>query len=280
MKIFVGLLWPVFLKASVVLILPTFSKSVLLHSLFGYVNIGNLAPFQLRLARLTLNVKSIKKSFLRYLKTLPMRPCKSSPPNLAYGPPSSNTILKNSALLVKKITLYAERNEEKRKKFSTEIAKFNPADLIYIDESGIDEFLQRDYARSARGKEVISDVYGRKYGRLSVIAAYCPHTKELIAPFVFEGHTDAKRFNGWLEKCLLPELERGKKLVMDNATFHKSRETKEIIKAKGCDLIFQPAYSPDLNPIEQQWAIIKSKFRKYKHLFNNFNDAVDYAFIA
>jgi len=160
-----------------------------------------------------------------------------------------------------------------------EIATLNPKNLVYLDESGIDEYLQRDYARAERGKQVISEVYGRKYGRISVIAAWLPQAKEMIAPYVFEGYTDSQRFNGWLEKCLLPELQIGQVIIMDNATFHKSKKTKELIETAGCRLLFQPAYSPDLNPIEQQWAILKRKFRKYKHLFKTFNEAVDYAFM-
>lgn len=160
----------------------------------------------------------------------------------------------------------------------TEIEKVNPADLVFLDETGIDEYLQRDYARAKRGKQVISDVYGRKYGRTSAIAAWLPHKKEMIAPYVFDGYTDSKRFNGWLKKCLLPELKRGQVIIMDNAAFHKSKLTKELIESVGCRLLYQPPYSPDLNPIEQQWAVLKRKFRKHKHKFKTFNESVDYAF--
>ena len=102
--------------------------------------------------------------------------------------------------------------------------------------------------------------------------------KKMLAPYVFEGYTDAKLFNGWLEKCLLPELKKGQVVIMDNAAFHKSVEAKELIESVGCRLLFQPPYSLNLNPIEQQWAILKAKFRKHKHKFSNFNEAVDYAF--
>lgn len=102
--------------------------------------------------------------------------------------------------------------------------------MVWLDESGIDEFLQRDYARSLRGRQVISEVYGKKYARISVIAAWLSEAKEMIAPYVFDGYTDSKRFNGWLEKCLLPELKAGQIVVMDNAAFHKSTKTKELIE--------------------------------------------------
>ena len=162
----------------------------------------------------------------------------------------------------------------------SQINQIDPANLVWLDESGIDEFLQRDYARSSRGNQVISEVYGRKYGRVSVVAAWLSSAKKMLAPFVFEGYTDSTLFNGWLEKCLLPELKTGQTVIMDNAAFHKSQKTQELIESVGCTLLFQPAYSPDLNPIENQWAVLKRKFRKHKHKFDNFYDAVNYAFIA
>jgi len=186
----------------------------------------------------------------------------------------------NLESLVKKTTLYAERNEENRQEFLVEIAQYNPKDLVYLDESGIDEYLHRDYARSLRGTQVISEVSGKKFGRISIIAAWLSNQKEMIAPYVFEGYTDSTRFNGWLEKCLVPCLRKGQVIIMDNASFHKSIRTKELIEAAGCKLLYQPAYSPDLNPIEKQWAVLKRKFRKHKHKFETFNQAVDYAFLA
>lgn len=151
---------------------------------------------------------------------------------------------------------------------------------MWLDESGIDEFLHRDYARALRGKQIISEVSGKKYGRISIIAAWLSEKKEMIAPYVFNGYTDSTRFNGWIEKCLLHELTKGQVVIMDNAAFHKTKLTKELIESVGCRVLYQPAYSPDLNPIEKQWAVLKRKFRKYKHKFDNFNDAVDYAFVA
>lgn len=111
-----------------------------------------------------------------------------------------------------------------------------------------------------------------------MIAAWLPQAKEMIAPYVFDGSTDAKRFNGWIEKCLLPVLPKGKTVVMDNAPIHKANRTKELIESAGCTLKFQPEYSPDLNPIEQQWAVIKRKYRKNKHNGMNHHDAVNQAF--
>ena len=93
------------------------------------------------------------------------------------------------------------------------------------------------------------------------------------------GYTDAKRFNGWIQECLLPELRPGQVVVMDNAPFHKSQKTKELIESAGCKLLYQPKYSPDLNPIENVWANLKRKYRKIirRHNINHY-DAVNALF--
>lgn len=133
-----------------------------------------------------------------------------------------------------------------------------------MDETGIEENLHREYARAPRGEKVLSDVMGKKPERTSVIAAYSSHENDIIAPYAFNGYTDAKRFNGWIQKCLLPCLRSGMTVIMDNAGFHKSPKTKSLIESVGCHLLFQPAYSPDLNPTEEQWAILKARYKKLK----------------
>jgi transposase len=154
----------------------------------------------------------------------------------------------------------------------------DPADLVYLDESGIDPRLQRNHARAPRGTQVITDVCGKREKRTSLIAAWLPHSKEMIAPFAFVGTTDAKRFNGWIEQCLLPCLRKGQVIIMDNAPFHKAHKTRELIESKGCMLEYLPEYSPDLNPIENQWAGIKQNYKKHKRNGCSHYDAVNAAF--
>ena len=67
-------------------------------------------------------------------------------------------------------------------------------------------------------------------------------------------------------------------IVMDNARFHKSEETREIIEDHGHQLLFLPPYSPDLNPIENYWAILKGKLRKIVANFQNLFDALTAVF--
>ena len=108
-----------------------------------------------------------------------------------------------------------------------------------------------------------------------MIAAQCQ--KAILAPLVFKGTADSRFFNCWLEKCLVPELRPGQVVVMDNYSIHKGIETQKIIESAGCSILFLPPYSPDFNPIENYWAIIKSRIKKLKKQFDDFSCAVNLA---
>lgn len=149
---------------------------------------------------------------------------------------------------------------------------------MYLDEAGIDPRICREYARSPRGIKVLADVSGKRERRTSLIAAWLPHSKQMIAPYAFEGHTDATRFNGWIQTCLVPTLRKGQTVILDNAPFHSSQKTRELIEAAGCKLRFLPTYSPDLNPIEHQWAKLKRSYRSARARGYNHHDAINMAF--
>lgn len=85
-------------------------------------------------------------------------------------------------------------------------------------------------------------------------------------------------FNFWLVSFLVPELEIGDTVIMDNATFHKSEKTKKIIQDAQCNLIFLPPYSPDLNPIEKFWANFKAKVKKHIDRFKSLAETIDFVF--
>lgn len=173
--------------------------------------------------------------------------------------------------------MYLERKEEERQKFIKEISLIAAKDIVYIDESGIDESIYRTYGRARKGKKIIGEVFGKKKQRVSIIAAL--NQKRLKATFRFDGYTDTIVFNHWVENCLVPALTPGQTVIMDNASFHKSAKTKELIENAGCFLKFLPVYSPDLNPIENQWAILKARIIKVKNDFDAFLPAIDYVLI-
>ena len=110
-----------------------------------------------------------------------------------------------------------------------------------------------------------------------MIAGWC-HRK-ILAPLTFEGYCNTLLVETWVEKYLVPELQPGQVIVIDNASFHKSLRIRQLIEQAGCELLFLPPYSPDLNKIEKFWARLKHYLRKTLHQFEDFWDAVDNAFI-
>jgi len=77
-----------------------------------------------------------------------------------------------------------------------------------------------------------------------------------------EGATDAKAFEGYVEHFLAPSLREGQIVVMDNLGAHRPERVRELIEARGAELVFVPSYSPDLNPIEEAFSKIKNILRK------------------
>jgi transposase len=77
-----------------------------------------------------------------------------------------------------------------------------------------------------------------------------------------EGATDARAFEVYIEHFLAPTLSEGQVVVMDNLGAHRPKRIREFIEARGAELVFLPAYSPDLNPIEQAFSKIKNILRK------------------
>jgi len=144
---------------------------------------------------------------------------------------------------------------------------------VYLDESGINKYLHREYARSLKGKKVIGEISGKRFARQSVISAL--FGGKFLSPMCFEGTCDTSLFNTWLKQLLIPSLTPGQVLILDNASFHKSIESLKLVEAAGCQILFLPPYSPDLNPIEKYWANMKTKVRELLPKMENFTDALD-----
>ena len=129
-----------------------------------------------------------------------------------------------------------------------------------MDESGFVPAVVRQYGRAPRGQKVHGLRPGNARPRTCLLAAQIEGT--LQATQLWEGTCDTLTFNHWLEHALCPMLSNNHVVVMDNAAFHHSPATKEFIEQAGATLLFLPPYSPDLNPIEQDFAAIK-KIREF-----------------
>jgi transposase len=148
-----------------------------------------------------------------------------------------------------------EADEEKRSLYLKNLAQIKYEDRVYIDESGMDRTSVKERGWGKKGELLKSTKSGKYYLRTNVIAGL--RNKKAIAPFVFQGACNTELMNEWVEKFLIKELQPGQTVILDNASFHKSERTKELIESVGCKLLFLPAYSPDLNSIEKFWANMK-----------------------
>ena len=131
---------------------------------------------------------------------------------------------------------------------------------VYLDETGFSATTFREYAYAPKGVSVAAKVPSNRYTSTTLIAAR--FDAGFRVPVLFEGSCDAIAFNTWLEKMLCPLLDEKHVVILDNASFHKGWQTADLITATGASLLFLPPYSPELNPIEKDFAIIK-RIRQY-----------------
>jgi transposase len=104
------------------------------------------------------------------------------------------------------------------------------------------------------------------------------HLGKLVAPFTGIGSCNLQVLIAWLTEMLLPTIGAGKKIVLDNASFHRCKLVRKVVETAGCELIYLPQYSPDLNPIEHPWHRIKQRVRKtMTSTTQNLHDLIDSA---
>ena len=128
-------------------------------------------------------------------------------------------------------------------------------------ESGFNVSMTRLRARAPRGKRAYGKVPRNRGKNTTLIAAITLEGGMGISMTV-EGATDAEAFGVYVEHFLAPTLEKGQVVVLDGLGAHRTRRVRELIEARGADLVFLPSYSPDLNPIEEAFSKIKALVRK------------------
>jgi transposase len=136
----------------------------------------------------------------------------------------------------------------------------NPGQLIFIDETWTKTNMVRLFGRSKRGTRLIDTSPHGHWKTSTFIAAL--RADGLVAPAVFDGAINGDLLLAYIEHVLVPTLTTGDIVVMDNLSCHKKPAVQHAIEAAGASVRFLPAYSPDLNPIEQVFAKLKSLLRR------------------
>lgn len=139
-------------------------------------------------------------------------------------------------------------------------AKLDPARLVFLDETWTKTNMTRLRGRAPRGKRLIAAVpYG--HWKTTTFVAALRHNR-MDAPLVLDGAINGEAFRAYIEQFLAPTLAPGEIVLADNLPSHKVAGVREAIEARGASLLFLPGYSPDLNPIENAFAKLKSDVRK------------------
>jgi transposase len=138
----------------------------------------------------------------------------------------------------------------------------DPKKLVFIDETAATTKMTRLYGRAPQGKRLVDKV---PHGHWKTTTFICGLRHDgVTAPFVLDGPMDGPHFLAYVEQILAPTLRKGQIVLLDNVSTHKVDGVEEAIEARGARAVFLPAYSPDLNPIEQLFAKLKSFLRKMK----------------
>ena len=134
------------------------------------------------------------------------------------------------------------------------------ARLVFIDETGAWTNMARRYGRCAVGERLLCKEPWGHWKTITFTGAL--RLNGMTAPMLLDGPMDGDAFRTYVTRFLAPILQKGDVVVMDNLPSHKVNGIKEAIEATGAKLRYLPAYSPDLNPIEQAFSKIKAMLRK------------------
>jgi transposase len=139
---------------------------------------------------------------------------------------------------------------------------FDPKNLVFIDESGVQNNMTRLYGRIIGGERVKDSAPGGHWNNTTILSAI--RIDGSTESMTIEGATDAEVFKVYISKILCPTLRPTDIIVLDNLRAHKVPRIREEIEKTGALLLYLPPYSPDFNPIEKMWSKIKTILRKMK----------------
>jgi transposase len=135
-----------------------------------------------------------------------------------------------------------------------------PEHFVFLDETGTATNMARRYGRSRSGERLVAAVPHGHWRTTTLIAGL--RQSGIIAPLVLDGPMTGLAFRAYVEQFLAPALAPGDVVVLDNLAAHKVDGVRQAIAAAGATILYLPPYSPDLNPIEQLFAKLKTLLRK------------------
>jgi len=160
----------------------------------------------------------------------------------------------------KKSLIASERDEAVRAAFRATSALWEATRLVFVDESGAQTTMTPRYSRAPRGERAYGSV-PRNHGTNTTLVASLS-LAGMGEAMTLAGALDADAFAAYLTTFLVPSLVPGTIVVLDNLSVHHDKRVRVLIEEAGCTLVYLPAYSPDLTPIEQAFSKIKEYLRR------------------
>jgi transposase len=141
-----------------------------------------------------------------------------------------------------------------------EVGRIDPGRLVFVDEMGTHTSLAPLYAYAPVGERAFFEIPRNRGKNTTLLTSL--HQGGMGPSMAVEGATTARVFETYVERLLAPALRPGQVVVMDNLGAHRPRRVRELIEERGCEFLYLPPYSPDLNPIEEAFAKLKHLLRK------------------
>ncbi len=148
----------------------------------------------------------------------------------------------------------------RRERWKAYQGQIDPERLVFIDETWAKTNMTRLRGWAPRGRKLLAKLPQGRWRTLTLLAAL--RYDRIDAPCVIDGPINGESFLAYVEQVLVPTLKPGDIVVIDNLGSHKGKAVRHAIRATGAKLFFLPPYSPDLNPIEQVFAKLKTLLRK------------------
>jgi len=164
----------------------------------------------------------------------------------------------------KKKTFHASERDtpevqQERKEFQEDKPNMPVPKLIFIDESGINTGMARRYGRAPIGQRVEGAKPRNTGANISLVGAL--RLSGITAIMMLKGAINGAAFKTFVEDLLVPTLQPGDRVLMDNLNIHKGEEIEKAIQATGAELKYLPRYSPDFSPLENCWSKLKELLR-------------------
>ena len=132
--------------------------------------------------------------------------------------------------------------------------------FVFVDEMGTNISLSPLYGWSRVGKRLCARA-PKNWGKNITLLSSMTH-RGMGPSVAVEGATTGMVFEAYVEQALVPSLSPGQVVVMDNLSAHKGARVRGLVEGAGCELLYLPPYSPDLNPIEEAFSKVKGILRK------------------